>query len=45
MWPSRQQWQASWTEAAHAAGFADSSHLTRAHKRMFGIEPTSIRHE
>ena len=35
---------ASWTEAAHAAGFADSSHLTRTHKRMFGIEPTAIRH-
>lgn len=34
---------ASWTEAAHAAGFADSSHLTRTHKRMFGIEPTAIR--
>lgn len=36
---------ASWTEAAHGAGFADSSHLTRTHKRMFGIEPTSIRHQ
>ena len=36
---------ASWTEAAHGAGFADSSRLTRTHKRMFGIEPTSIRHE
>jgi AraC-like DNA-binding protein len=35
---------ASWTEAAHASGFADSSHLTRTHKRMFGIEPTAIRH-
>ena len=34
---------ASWTEAAHAAGFADSSHLARTHKRMFGIEPTAIR--
>jgi AraC-like DNA-binding protein/quercetin dioxygenase-like cupin family protein len=34
---------ASWTEAAHAAGFADSSHLTRTHRRMFGIEPTAIR--
>lgn len=34
---------ASWTEAAHAAGFSDSSHLTRTHKRMFGIEPTAIR--
>lgn len=34
---------ASWTEAAHEAGFADSAHLTRTHKRMFGIEPTAIR--
>lgn len=36
---------ASWTEAAHEAGFADSSHLTRTHKRMFGIGPTAIRHD
>ena len=36
---------ASWTEAAHGAGFADSSHLTRTHRRMFGIEPTAIRHD
>ncbi len=36
---------ASWTQAAHEAGFADSSHLTRTHKRMFGIGPTAIRHE
>jgi AraC family transcriptional regulator len=34
---------ASWTEAAHDAGFADSAHLARTHKRMFGIEPTAIR--
>jgi len=34
---------ASWTEAAHEAGFADSSHLTRTHRRMFGIEPTAVR--
>jgi AraC-like DNA-binding protein len=33
---------ASWTEAAHEAGFADSSHLSRTHRRMFGIEPTAI---
>lgn len=33
---------ASWTEAAHQAGFADSSHLTRTHRRMFGIEPTAL---
>ncbi|MCY1260471.1 YSIRK-targeted surface antigen transcriptional regulator [compost metagenome] len=36
---------ASWTEAAHEAGFADSAHLTRTHKRMFGIEPTALRHQ
>ena len=34
---------ASWTEAAHAANFADSAHLTRTCRRMFGIAPTSIR--
>lgn len=34
---------ATWTEAAHEAGFADSAHLTRTHKRMFGIEPSAIR--
>jgi len=34
---------ATWTEAAHEAGFADSAHLTRTHKRMFGIEPSSLR--
>jgi AraC-like DNA-binding protein len=34
---------ASWTEAAHDAGFADSAHLSRTHKRVFGIEPTAIR--
>jgi AraC family transcriptional regulator len=34
---------ASWTEAAHEAGFADSAHLTRTHKRVFGIEPSAIK--
>lgn len=34
---------ASWTQAAHQAGFADSAHLSRTHKRMFGIEPTAVR--
>jgi AraC-like DNA-binding protein len=34
---------ASWTDAAHEAGFADSAHLTRTHKRMFGIEPTAVK--
>jgi AraC-like DNA-binding protein len=36
---------ATWTDAAHEAGFADSAHLTRTHKRMFGIEPTALRPE
>ncbi len=34
---------ASWTDAAHDAGCADSAHLTRTHKRVFGIEPSAIR--
>jgi AraC-like DNA-binding protein len=34
---------ASWTAAAHEAGFADSAHLTRTHKRVFGIEPSAIK--
>lgn len=33
----------SWTDAAHEAGFADSAHLTRTHKRVFGIEPSAVR--
>jgi AraC-like DNA-binding protein len=32
-----------WTEAAYAANFADSAHLTRTCRRTFGIAPTSIR--
>ncbi len=36
---------ASWTDAAHEAGFADSAHLSRTHRRMFGIEPSAIRAE
>jgi len=32
----------SWTEAAHAAGFADSAHLTRTFKRMFGMNPAAL---
>ncbi len=35
----------SWTEAAHAANFADSAHLTRTCRRMFGLAPTSARLE
>lgn len=35
----------SWTEAAHAANFADSAHLTRTCRRMMGIAPTAIRQD
>lgn len=34
---------ASWTEAAHAANFADSAHLSRTCRRMFGLAPTEAR--
>lgn len=34
---------ASLTEAAHAAGFADSAHFSRTFRRMFGVAPTSLR--
>jgi AraC-like DNA-binding protein len=33
---------ASWTEAAHAVGFADSAHLSRSFRRMFGVSPAAI---
>lgn len=33
----------SWTEAAQAANFADSAHLSRTCRRMFGLAPTSAR--
>jgi AraC family transcriptional regulator len=33
----------SLTEAAYAGGFADSAHLSRTFKRMFGISPVSVR--
>jgi AraC-like DNA-binding protein len=33
---------ASWTEAAHAVGFADSAHLSRSFRRMFGVSPAGI---
>lgn len=35
----------SWTEAAHAANFADSAHLSRTCRRMFGLAPTAGRIE
>ncbi len=33
----------SWTEAAHAANFADQAHLTRTCRRMLGLVPSSLR--
>lgn len=32
----------TWTEAAHSAGFADSSHLTRSFRRTFGVVPAML---
>lgn len=32
----------SWTDAAQEAGFADSAHLTRTCRRMFGFAPASL---
>jgi AraC-like DNA-binding protein len=32
----------SLSEAAHAAGFADSAHLTRTSRRMFGVPPSAM---
>jgi len=32
----------SWTDAAQAWGFADSAHLSRTCRRMFGIAPSSL---
>jgi AraC-like DNA-binding protein len=33
---------ASLSTAAHAAGFADSAHLTRTSRRMFGMAPSAL---
>jgi AraC-like DNA-binding protein len=33
----------SLTEAAHASGFADSAHLSRTFRRMFGVAPSALR--
>lgn len=33
---------ASLTQAAHEAGFADSAHLSRTFRRMFGVAPTAL---
>lgn len=33
----------SLTEAAHEAGFADSAHLSRTFRRMFGVTPAALR--
>ncbi|MCP3140284.1 helix-turn-helix domain-containing protein [Pyxidicoccus sp. QH1ED-7-1] len=30
------------TQAAHAAGFTDSAHLSHAFRRTFGLTPTEI---
>ncbi|MBR0673338.1 helix-turn-helix transcriptional regulator [Neoroseomonas soli] len=35
----------SLTEAAHAAGFSDSAHLSRTFRRTFGLMPSSLRVE
>lgn len=35
----------SLTEASHVGGFADSAHFSRTFRRMFGIAPSSFRHE
>ena len=33
---------ASLTDVAHGVGFADSAHLTRTFRRMFGIAPSAL---
>jgi AraC family transcriptional regulator len=36
---------ASWTDAAHATNFADSAHLSRTTRRMYGLAPSSLRQD
>ena len=33
---------ASWTEAAHAGGFSDSSHMNRTFRKMLGLAPSDV---
>ncbi len=33
---------ASLTDAAYAAGFSDSAHLSRTFRRMFGLAPSDL---
>jgi AraC family transcriptional regulator len=35
----------SWTAAAHATNFADSAHLSRTMRRMYGFAPTALRQD
>ncbi|MBN2195339.1 MAG: helix-turn-helix transcriptional regulator [Polyangiaceae bacterium] len=33
---------ASLTDAAHAAGFADSAHFSRSYRQVFGVSPSTL---
>ncbi|MDX8464606.1 AraC family transcriptional regulator [Mesorhizobium sp. VK23B] len=35
----------SWTDAAYATSFADSAHLSRTMRRMYGLAPSSVRQD
>lgn len=39
---SEVQQGASWTEAAHAGGFSDSSHMNHTFRQMFGLAPSDV---
>lgn len=41
---SEVQGGASFTSAAHAAGFADSPHMNHTFRKMFGLAPTDVHH-